>query len=108
MNKAETLSEIKRAEADVRSMKDAAEKEKERILREARREVLELHESLRQEAETAAAAVLRGAEEGIAKERDAVLAQGRQQAEALKAAGMKNVDRAAELVVSKFQGALDA
>ena len=108
MNKAETLQEIKRVEAEVRGAKEAAEREKERILREARREALELQEALRREAEDRAAAILRKAEEALGKEREAVLAEGRKAAEALRVAGVANVDRAVELVASKFQGALDA
>ena len=108
VNKAETLLEIKRAEGEVRGMKESAAREKERILRDARREALELQEKLRREAEDRAAAIVRKAEEEIAKEREGILAKGRKEAEALRAAGMGNVDRAVELVVAKFQGATDA
>lgn len=108
MKKAETLAEIKRAEAEIRDMKSAADQEKERVLRDARREVLDLQESLRQEAEGAAAAIVRAADEQTAKERESVLAAGRKDAEARKSAGLANVDRAVELVVRRFQGALDA
>ena len=108
MGKAETLLEIKRAEAEIRGMNEAAAREKERVLREARREVLELQERLRAEAEAQGAAVLRAAEADLAREREAILAKGRKGAEALKAAGIANVDRAADIVVAKFQGALDA
>jgi len=89
-------------------MNEAAEREKERLLRDARREVLELQERLRAEAEARGAAVLRAAEEVLAREREAILAKGRKGAEAMRAAGISNVDRAADIVVAKFQGALDA
>ncbi len=89
-------------------MKEAAERERERIIREARRDVLELQDKLRRDAEDRAAAILTRAEEAIAKEREAILAKGRREAEALKAAGMANVEKAIGLVVQKFQGALDA
>ena len=108
MNKAETLLEIKGAEAEIRTTKEAAEKERDVNAREARREALELQERLRREADERAAAILRDAEAALAKERDAILAKGRQQADALRAAGMANVDRAVEVVLTKFQGALDA
>lgn len=108
MGKAETLLEIKRAEAEIRGMKEFAERERERALREARREVLELAERLRTEAEERGAAVLRASEEILAREREAVLAKGRKEADARRAAGMANVDRAADIVMAKFQGALDA
>jgi len=108
LNKAETLLEIKGAESEIRTMKGAADRERDRIAREARREALELHEQLRRGADERAAAILRDAEAALAKERDAILAKGRQQADAVRAAGMANVDRAVEVVLTKFQGALDA
>ena len=108
MKKAETLLEIKGAEAAIQDMKRAAEAERDRIVREARREALELQDRLRREADERAAAILQDADAVIGKERDAILAKGRAEAEALKAAGMANVDRAVEVVARKFQGALDA
>jgi V/A-type H+-transporting ATPase subunit G/H len=108
LNKAETLLEIKGAEAEIRAAKEAAGRERDRIAREARREALELQERLRHEADERAGAILGDAEAALAKEREAILAKGRQQADALRAAGMANVDRALEVVLTKFQGALDA
>lgn len=108
LKKAETLSEIKKTEGEIRVMKQAAAAERDRIAREARREALGLGERLRHEADERAAAILRSAEEELAKEREAILTKGRREAEALKAAGTKNVDHAADAVVLKFQGALDA
>ncbi len=108
MKKEETLSEIKKAEGAIRGMKEAASSERDRILRDARREALDLQERLRREADERAAAILKKADEELAKEREAILAKGRKEAEALKAAGARNVEHAAEAVVQKFQGALDA
>ena len=108
LNKGELLLEIKHAEAVIRGMKEAAGRERDRIVREARREALELQDALRKEADEAAAAILKKAEQALAGEREAILAGGRRNAEALKAAGMANVDRAVQLVLAKFQGALDA
>jgi len=108
VHKEEMLEEIKRAEAEVRAAKEGAERERERILRDARREVLELQEQLRKEAEERADAILQAAEEGAGKEREAILAKGRTDAEALKAASSANVDKAVEAVLKEFQGAYDA
>jgi len=108
LNKAETLSEIKKTEGEIRTMKEAGSSERDRIVREARREALDLQERSRREADERGAAVLRKAEEEIAREREAILAKGRREAEALKAAGAKNVDASSDLVVRKFEGALDA
>jgi ATP synthase H subunit len=108
LNKAETLSEIKKTEGGIRAMKEAATTERDQIVREARREALDLQERYRRDADERAAAVLRKAEEELAREREAILAKGRREADAIKAAGAKNVDAAAELLVRKFEGALDA
>src|SRR5947208_2414358 len=51
MSKAETLLRIKEAEAQIRTVKEAAEREREQVLRVARREALELIDKARQEAE---------------------------------------------------------
>ena len=108
LNKAETLQEIRRAEAEIREEKEVASRERERIVREARKEALDLQGRLRTEAEGRAAAVVRDADAATAKEREAILAKGGREAEAVRAAGMANVDRAVEVVLRKFQGALDA
>ena len=42
MSKAETLQRIKEAEAQIRTVKEAAEREREQVLRAARREALDL------------------------------------------------------------------
>jgi len=108
LKKAETLSEIKKVEGTIRAMKQEAVNERDRITREARREALELQDKLRKEADARAAEILRAAEGQISREREAILARGRRDAEALKAAGMANVDLAADVVVQKFQGAIHA
>lgn len=108
MKKAETLLEIKRAEEEIRGMKTAAERERDRILRDARREVLELQDRVRGDVDGHANAILREAEGELAKERETILAKGRKDADALKSKGAANVDRAVEKVLAKFQGALDA
>src|SRR3989304_6974468 len=65
LNKAETLEEIKRAEAEIREMKEAAARERDRIVRDARRESIEVRERLRREADERAAAGGRGAGAGV-------------------------------------------
>src|SRR3989304_2174541 len=96
LNKAETLEEIKRAEAEIPEMKEAAARERDRIGRDARRESIEVRERLRREADERAAAVVRAAEAEIARDRESVLAKGRREADALRSAGMATVERGVE------------
>src|SRR3989304_9547999 len=75
LNKAETLEEIKRAEAEIREMKEAAARERDRIVRDARRESIEVRERLRREAAERAAAGVRAAEAEVARGPAAALAK---------------------------------
>jgi V/A-type H+/Na+-transporting ATPase subunit G/H len=106
MGKAETLQKIKEAEAQIRTTKAAAEQERERALRETRREALELIESFRNQAEDRYRQVVSAAAEAVAKERERLLAAARDDAARMTAAGQTQVDKAVDLVLAKFRGAL--
>jgi V/A-type H+-transporting ATPase subunit G/H len=106
MSKAETLQRIKAAEAQTRSAKEAAEREREIALRNARREALELLDTFRVQAEKRYAEILAAAEAEVATERDRMLAAAREEAARIAARGRANVDKAVELVLSKFRGAV--
>ncbi len=108
MKREETLAQIKEAEKSVRQAKDAAGNERERILREARREAFELRESLRKTGEARQEEVLRQGEAASVHEKEGVLAQGQKEAEALRAQANANVDRAVDRLIEKFKGALNA
>ena len=108
MSKAETLQRIKEAEAQTRTAKQAAEREREITLRNARREALELLDTFRAQAEKRYAEVLAAAEAEVAIERDRMLAAAREEAGRIVARGRANVDAAVELVLSKFRGAIHA
>jgi len=108
MSKAETLQRIKEAEAQTRTAKEAAEREREITLRNARREALELLDTFRTRAEKRYAEVLAAAEAEVAIERDRMLAAAREEAGQIVARGRANVDEAVELVLSKFRGAVRA
>lgn len=108
MNKEETLHQIKEAEKQARRAKDAAAEERERILRDARRQGFELRESLRKDAEARQEQVLRAADATTARERDQVLAAGRKEADALRAEADANLDRAVDRLIEKFKGAVNA
>ncbi len=106
MSKAETLQRIKEAEAQTRSAKEAAEREREITLRNGRREALELLDTFRVQAEKRYAEILATAEAEVATERDRMLAAAREEAARIAARARANVDKAVELVLSKFRGAV--
>lgn len=108
MGKAETLQRIKEAEMQIRTTKDEAERERERALRSARREALELLDTIREQAEARYREILTAAETEVAHERDRMLAAAREEASRMTARGKANVDTAVDLVLAKFRGAIRA
>src|SRR5207253_523797 len=104
MSKAETLLRIKEAEAQNRTTKEAAERERESTLREARRAALDLIETFREQAEARYRDILAAAETGVASERDNMLAAAREEAARISARGTADLDRAVELVPAKVRG----
>ena len=108
MGKAETLQRIREAEARVRALRADAEKEADRILREARREALDLVERGRAQADQRYEVVLKAAEAEIAARRRAVLDAGVKDSAALKARGSANVPAATQAVLERFKGAVHA
>src|SRR5690348_11728609 len=91
MRKEETLQKIKAAESQVRGTKQTVLGERDRILRDARREAFELRESLRREAESRYVEILREAEVVTARETEAIIAAGRRDADAVKAEAATNL-----------------
>jgi V/A-type H+-transporting ATPase subunit G/H len=108
VRKEETLQKIKAAEGQVRGTKEAVLAERERILRDARREAFELREELRRTAERRHAEIIHEAEAAISRETEQILAAGRKGAEALKAKADTNLERAVDRLIEKFKGALNA
>ena len=108
MGKEETLLKLKEAESQIRSVKDAAEQEREQVLRNARREALELRERLREQAEARYREILVAAEGPLKADRERILAAGHSEAAKLIARGQANVERASNIVLEKFRGALRA
>src|SRR5947208_12873769 len=99
MRKEETLQKIKATEGQVRGMKETVLAERERILRDARREAFELREQLRREAERRHAEIIHEAESTIARETEQILAAGRRDADALKAKADANLERAIDRLI---------
>jgi vacuolar-type H+-ATPase subunit H len=108
MKKEETLHRIKVAEEETRRAKEAASSERDRILRDVRREGFELREALRKEAERRQEQILEQAEAAVAGEKEHVLAAGRKEAEVLRTQAETNLDRAVGRVIEKFKGAVNA
>src|SRR5438093_8988162 len=108
MRKEEALQKIKAAESQVRGTKETVTVERDRILRDARREAFELRETLRRQAETRYAGILREAEAVTARQTEAVLATGRDEAESVKAEAATNLERAIDRLIERFKGALNA
>src|SRR5437867_11134591 len=106
MGKEETLLKLKEAESQIRSVKDAAEQEREQVLRNARREALELRERLREQAEARYREILAAAEGPLKAERERILAAGHSEAAKLSASGKVNVERGAHMVPEKLSGSL--
>src|SRR2546428_12058973 len=108
MSKEETLQRIKQVEAQIRTMKEEAEREREATLRNARREALELTEQVQEKAEARYREMVSAAEAEIESERAKLLAAAREDGARMVAQGKANVDRAVDLVVGKFRGAVRA
>ena len=106
MGKAETLQRIKETEAQIRTTREAAERDREKTLRNARGEALDLLETYRQQAEARYREILTAAETPVAAERDRMLAAAREEAARMTGRGKANVDRAVDLVLAKFRGAV--
>ncbi len=106
MNRTETLQRIKDAEAKVTTMKQEAEAEKVRILKDMRREELELQDTLRKEAEAQYNKVIAEARNTASKEREQIIVKGKHEAESVKAEGMKGFEQAVAWLVKRFKGAV--
>jgi V/A-type H+-transporting ATPase subunit G/H len=89
-------------------MKEEAEREREASLRNSRREALEVTEQFQEKAESRYREIVSAAEAEIGTEREKLLAAAREDAARMTAQGKANVDRAVDLVVGKFRGAIRA
>lgn len=108
MGKAETLQRLKDAEAQIRTMKEEAERERERTLRTARREALDLLDTYRSQAEARYREIVTGAGAAITTERDRMLAIAKEEAARMADRGKANVAKAVDSVLAKFREAIRA
>lgn len=103
MKKAETLERIKDAEDRAKKMKSDALKEKEKIVREAKRESLFVLENMEKKAAELHKEKLSEVQADIDRERERLLQEGREEAEALKSQASTRVDEAVEFLMKKFE-----
>jgi len=108
MGKEETLRKLSQAQSQIRAIKEAAERERERALRDARREALELRDRLRGDADVRHREIVSAAESSLKAERERILSAGRGEADKTRARGMANLDAAVRLVLEAFKGARHA
>ena len=108
MNKEETLHRIKEVEGQVGETKKTVLAERERIVRDARREAFDLRERLRRESEKRYEDILREADAATARETEKILEAGRTDAAKLRAQADTNRERAIDRLIEKFKGALNA
>ena len=103
MRKGQALLKVKEAETEVAKMKKRASDEKERILKEARIEVLRIQEeSMRKADETLRQRVEAGKKE-IDVRRSVILEQGQKEAGTIKEQGQSKVDPAVSLLLKRFE-----
>ncbi|MEE8199418.1 MAG: hypothetical protein V3R46_04740 [Thermoplasmata archaeon] len=107
-SKLKTLDRIREVEREVHGLKAQAEAERERLLREAQREALNLEDDLRDKAEEAFREILAAARERIESQRQDILAEGRQEADALKEAARTHAESAVQQLLKKFEEAIHA
>jgi vacuolar-type H+-ATPase subunit H len=84
MQYAETLREVKKAEAEVRDLKADAQRKATQLLRDAERQANALLEQARKEADAAHAATLDAARQKAEKDRKTRLAAGEKDAAAVR------------------------
>ena len=97
----EAIKKVTETEADSQKRREAALAEGKLQLAEAQRAARRLMEEARQEAEGQVKTMMQQAEEKAAQTAEGILAQARQNCEALKDDARKRLDEAAALIVEK-------
>ncbi len=103
MKKADALVRVKEAELEVKKMRERATSEKDRILKEARREVLRIQEESRRTAGNALKERVEAGKREIDVKRSEILQQGQKEAEMIKQRGTTKTDEAASLLLKRFE-----
>lgn len=103
MQNVEALREVKRAEAEVRQLKEQATRQAGEILREAERKATELIEQAKAAADAEYAAGIKSAQDAVSKDRQKVIKSGESQAQQIVAkASSPDFNKAVEVIVGNF------
>lgn len=103
MKRQDVLTEVKKAEAEARRLKDAAVKEGESILKEARRAALKILDEAKAEGHRAYKTKMDAETAKIEEAKERIRREGRARAEELKAKGAANMAKAVDTVVENFE-----
>lgn len=103
MKKVETLTKIKEAEEQAKQMKSDALKERETIIRNAKRESLFVLENMEREAAELHKEKSSEVEAEIQRERSRLLEEGKQKGETLKNQASAKIDEAVDFLIKRFE-----
>jgi vacuolar-type H+-ATPase subunit H len=108
MRKGEALVKVKEAEAEVQEMKKRATQERDRILKEAKKEVLRIQDESRRKAEEALRERLEAGKKEVGVKTAGILEQGRQEAAVIKQKGETKINPAVSLLLKRFEEGVGA
>ena len=103
MRKGEALLKVKEAERQVETMRKGASDEKERVLKEARMEVLRIQDESRRKADEALQQRIEAGKKEIDVKRAQILEQGQKEAEIIRQKGQSKIDPAVSLLLRRFE-----
>lgn len=106
--RSEILTSIRESEESYRAMVSEAKAEREKLLAGARLEADNLVIRAMEDVEEYKKKRLSDARQEVARKRAAILKSGEEQATALKSRGLKNLDRAVALLITRFREQLHA
>lgn len=103
MKKVETLARIKEAEEKAKQMKNDALREKEKIIRNAKRESLFVHENMEKKGAELHNEKLSEIEAEIQRERSTLLEEGKRKGERLKTQALGRIGEAVDFLIKRFE-----
>jgi len=103
MRKGEALLKVKEAEIEVEKRKKRAADEREKVLKEAKMEVLRIQEESRRKADEALRETVEAGKKEIDVKRSGILEQGQEEAGIIRQKGQSKVDPAVSLLLKRFE-----
>jgi ATP synthase H subunit len=104
IRKLDALLEVKKAEESVEKLKQDAMQEKERIIKESRREALKIIDDAKAEAQTIQKTKMDVVQREIEELKKRIIGEGELRAKDLEAKAGANLDNAVDMIVKKFEG----